>query len=683
MMGSNDRLSFEEFSKIAFTGWQLKVSGELKNEGNLDSLLLETYEELPVKPLYHMGDVEHYDQLTPAAVLARAAALSRDASGNRKPLELRQEIFAADPAAANEYARLALGQGVGSLSFYTRFNDQRVRGVAVQFQSDMATLLAGIDVEKVALFFDWGLHAPAVVALLLNEMERRGIAPQNLKGGLLFDPISEMLPAGSYCGMAENLFKRLQKLHHVVTTQMGEGFAPLTIKGHPYHNAGAHAGQELAFTMATAIEYAEFFKRQGVDLASFLGLLQFSFSIGSNFFMEIAKLRAARILWQTICETYLGADGREMPVLNLHARTGRVNKSSIEPTMNIVRETTEALAAIMGGAGSLSIVPYDEVYSDGSGVSHEMSGVIGQILLKESAIALPIDPCAGSYYVETLTQNLAEKAWQLLQKVEAAGGMIAAIEKGLIQREVSKVRTKRVASVAVAQDRLIGVNYHVAAVREPQEIPGRKTETPLSVDTSEHRQLLIDPYSIDQIQYALMNGFSVGDMAGPAYRSDQVLKFEPLTPYRMAALHERIQKMMSMALQNGKQIKAQLLVLDDLAVTMARMHFVRNFLQSGGWQVTDLRVASSPTGEESAVPQKVVEADAVVLVGADERYPFWAKELFSELTRSHPHIIKIVAGYPISCLDTLKSYGTDEFIHQKSGAPEFFMKYASRLGITA
>ena len=675
-MEQKHSLDFDEFPLVSASGWEFKVRSELKGGDFAARMHSETWDQLSLRSLYHRDDLAACGRLPHCAPgeppFIRGAA--RQPGGCATWLD----ISTSDVVEANRIARTALEHGVVTLCFYARINDQRIRGVAISQQSDMAKLVAGIDLAKTDIFFDWGLHAPAIIALLLNEARRQGLDPKSIRGGLLFDPIAEMLPAGSYCGRPENLYKRLFRLYSAIGRDFAPQFHPLTIKGHPYHNAGASGVQEIAYAMSAAVAYIDGLTELGVPLQQVLGDIRFSFAQGPHFIPEIAKFRAARLVWASIAKAYATQDAEPPTSCHIHGRSSRVNQETLAPKWNIPRSTLAALAAMSGGCDAVSIIPFDEAAGEPDAGAYAVSCAIAEILQNEARLANMLDPFGGAYAVEALTVTMAQQALALFQRTEQAGGLIAAIASGQLQREIGNIRQFKEKQLACGQELFVGLNtLPVASAGQPHPA---KRETPLLASSDEKERLMIDPYAVEQLQYAFNEGVGLADVTGLAYRSEESFTFEPLRPFRAAAPFEKMRSASAEAArERTKPIKALLIFEEESPLCLARCQLVRQALAIFGFRLDELCLSPEISDEE--MYQQASEVDIVVLSATDERYPMLARRVFCELNRTHPSILKMVAGYPLGCLDTLRSFGTDDFIHAKTHLVEFYQRHARRLGV--
>ncbi len=397
--------------------------------------------------------------------------------------------------------------------------------------------------------------------------------------------------------------------------------SPDIIAAHRFHDEGATVVQELAYAIAEGIERLATAPERGQTAEDAAGAIAFSFAIGTNFFFEIAKLRAARLLWALVCESFgcSKCAGR----MTIHARTSRWDQTVYDPYVNILRGTTEAMSAAIGGCDTLAVTPYEAVYKLPSGDSRRLAYDTQLILKHEAWFDRTVDPAGGSYYVEVLTDSIAREAWTLVKEIEAAGGFEKA--QPAIREAVSKSREKKQTAVAQRRRSLVGTNNYP--------------------NSGEHM--------LDQVD-------------------DTVLK---ASRPRAADQFEDIRLATEKA---GKAPFFLLAELGDLKMRKARSAFTRNFLGCAGFSIGAQSFASVEEAAKAALERK---AAAVVLCSSDAEYTQLAPALITALKQAGSNAPVIVAGYPQDSLEQLKSAGVADFIHIRSNAVETLRAWQARVGV--
>ena len=406
-----------------------------------------------------------------------------------------------------------------------------------------------------------------------------------------------------------------------------------------YHNAGGNAVQELAFGLATGVEYLRQAEARGVSVEQAAAKITFGFSMGADFFMGIAKLRAARLLWSRIIAASGGSEAAQK--LRVHASTSLWNKSKLDPYVNMLRNTTEAFSAVAGGADSLFVGAFDEVVRTPDEFSRRIARNTQVILSEECHFDHVVDPAGGSYYVETLTNQVAETAWALFQQIEKLGGMLKALEAGVPQQQVKAVAAKKAEAIAQRRFSLIGVNVYANATEKPLEGAQEKYE---------HR--------------CTCGGHKVNPH-----------KVETLPIQRGAEPFENLRA----AVSASDKRKVFLANMGPLRQHKARADFSTGFFQPGGFEVLENR--GFQTVDEAAAAATASGAPVVVICSTDDTYPEIVPALAGKLKAANPATCIIVAGFPKDHIDAFKQAGVDEFIHIRANCFEVLRATATKLGI--
>ena len=340
-------------------------------------------------------------------------------------------------------------------------------GVSVPSVVDMDVVFNGIDMSKVTTNMTINPPAPALLAFYVAVAEKQGVPYTQIGGTTQNDPLKEFMAQKSYVFPPEPAVKVAMDLIEWSVKNLPK-WNPISISGYHIREAGATAVQELAFTLADGIEYVRQLKNRGLDVDSFAPRLSFFFDAHINFFEEIAKFRAARRMWAKIMRDWFGAKNPRSWWLRFHTQTAGVSLTAQQPWNNIVRTAIEALAAVLGGTQSLHTNSFDEPFRVPSEFAAKIALRTQQIIAYETGVADTIDPLAGSYYVEWLTDEVEERAWKYIDKIEGMGGMLEAVKKGFPQREIADAAYKFQKDVDEGRRFIVGVN--VFAENEVEDI---------------------------------------------------------------------------------------------------------------------------------------------------------------------------------------------------------------------
>ncbi|MDA8787088.1 methylmalonyl-CoA mutase family protein, partial [Porticoccaceae bacterium] len=435
--------------------WQQLATEERKG-ASPDDLLWQTPEGIEVKPLYTAEDtagLEHMDSLPGFAPYKRGPKATMYAG---RPWTVRQYAGFSTAEASNEFYRknLAAGQQGLSVAFdlptHRGYDSDHPRvvgdvgkaGVAIDSVEDMKILFDGIPLDKVSVSMTMNGAVLPVMASYIVAAEEQGVAPEQLAGTLQNDILKEFMVRNTYIYPPEPSMRVVSDIIGYTAEHMPK-FNSISISGYHMQEAGATNVQELAYTIADGIEYVRTAINSGMDVDKFAPRLSFFFAIGMNFFMEIAKLRAARILWATLMEEKFAPKDDRSLVLRTHCQTSGVSLTSKDPYNNVMRTTIEAMSAVLGGTQSLHTNSFDEALALPTEFSARIARNTQLVIQEETGITNVVDPLAGSYYVESLTDELVQAGRKMIDEVEELGGMTKAVETGLPKLRIEEAAAQR------------------------------------------------------------------------------------------------------------------------------------------------------------------------------------------------------------------------------------------------
>ncbi len=462
--------------------WQKLAAREVKDA----DLTWHTPEGIAVKPLYTAADAPD-PGLPGFAPFTRGVKASMYAG---RPWTIRQYAGFSTAEESNAFYRrnLAAGQKGLSVAFdlatHRGYDSDHPRvagdvgkaGVAIDTIDDMKILFDGIPLDTMSVSMTMNGAVLPCLAFYIVAAEEQGVGPEKLSGTIQNDILKEFMVRNTYIYPPEPSMRIVSDIIAYTAEQMPR-FNSISISGYHMHEAGATAVQELAFTLADGMAYVRAAIERGLDIDAFAGRLSFFFGIGMNFFMEIAKLRAARMLWSRIIADFGGSPRSQ--TLRTHCQTSGVSLTEQDPYNNVIRTTIEAMAATFGGTQSLHTNSLDEAVALPTDFSARIARNTQLILQEETGMTHVVDPLGGSYYVEALTNELAAKAWALIEEVEGAGGMIDAVNKGLPKEHIERAAAARQARVDRAEDVIVGVNKYRLVEETPIDI--------LSIDNAKVR----------------------------------------------------------------------------------------------------------------------------------------------------------------------------------------------------
>ena len=467
-------------TKKTIADWQALAEKELKRPA--DSLVWNTPEGIPVKPLYTADDIAgigHLDSLPGFAPFVRGPRATMYAG---RPWTIRQYAGFSTAEESNAFYRKALlagQQGVSvafDLATHRGYDSDHPRvegdvgkaGVAIDSVEDMKILFDGIPLQDISVSMTMNGAVIPILANFIVTGEEQGVSRDKLSGTIQNDILKEFMVRNTYIYPPEPSMRIIADIIEYTAKEMPK-FNSISISGYHMQEAGATLVQELAFTLADGREYVRAAIAKGLNVDEFAGRLSFFFAIGMNFFMEAAKLRAARLLWTRIMQEFEPKKASSL-MLRTHCQTSGVSLAEQDPYNNIIRTAFEAMSAALGGTQSLHTNSFDEAIALPTEFSARIARNTQLILQNETGVTKVVDPLAGSYYVESLTNELAERAWALIEEVESLGGMTKAVDDGLPKRLIEEAATRRQAAVDRGEEVIVGVNKFRLENEEPIDI---------------------------------------------------------------------------------------------------------------------------------------------------------------------------------------------------------------------
>jgi len=470
-----------ETPKASLADWQALAAKELRGK-SADELTWETPEGIDVKPLYTAADLEGLEAVDSLPGFDPFMRGVRGTMYTNRPWTIRQYAGFSTAEESNAFYRKALAAGQAGLSVafdlatHRGYDSDHPRvlgdvgkaGVAIDSVEDMKILFDGIPLDKMSVSMTMNGAVLPTLANYIVAAEEQGVSADLLAGTIQNDILKEFMVRNTYIYPPEPSMRIVADIIGYTAENMPK-FNSISISGYHMQEAGATAVQELAFTLADGLEYVRTAVDRGLDIDKFAGRLSFFFCIGMNFFMEVAKLRAARLLWSRIVSQFDPKDPRSM-MLRTHCQTSGVSLTEQDPYNNVVRTAYEAMAAVLGGTQSLHTNSFDEAIALPSEFSAKIARNTQLILAEETGVTKVIDPLAGSYYVESLTQALAHHAWALIEEVEGLGGMTKAVESGMPKLRIEEAAARKQARVDRGEEVIVGVNRYQSEVPDDVDV---------------------------------------------------------------------------------------------------------------------------------------------------------------------------------------------------------------------
>jgi methylmalonyl-CoA mutase len=701
-----------EFAPVTYDDWRKLVEVELKGAPFDKKMFTSTYEGITLHPIYRredVGNLPHVNSFPGFAPFVRGSSASGIV---RKPWDVSQELLFSSPTEFNHAARNSISRGLNALNIML---DQATRnghdpdwaqpeevgsgGLSIATLSDLDRALDGIDLEKTFLLIRSGASALPIGAVLVALARKRKKTLTALRGCIEMDPLGVISHEGKLPQSFDGAYEEMAAL-----TQWCAERAPhlqtICIHSRAWHESGASAVQELAFVLASAVQYLREMSQRGLGVDVVAPRTRFAITVGEQFFMEIAKLRALRMLWSRAIEAIGG--NAESQKLTLHVRTSLWNKTVYDPYNNLLRTTVEAFAGVLGSCDSMQVGAFDETVRQPDDFSRRLARNTQLILQKECELTHVIDPVGGSWFVENLTAELANRAWALFQEVEKLGGMEAALRAGFPQKTVAATAAEKLKNVSRRRDSIVGVNQYANPKEKPLERPAvdakafhkRRVQQVVAHRTSmeeDQSEVVLEKLAkvveakgtacFEACVEAVTAGATIGEITRALRINDSPC--EPITPVcitRAAVAFEKLREAMDRQVaQTGQPAEVFLCNMGPLKEHKARADFSRGFFSAGGFEVTS--PAGFKTSAEAAVAFAASKARLAVICSTDDNYPALVPALVKELRAKRPDTIIVLAGYPQDQIEAHKAAGVDEFIHVRADAVEVLKKCQSKLGI--
>lgn len=608
---------FSEFSPVSTENWKNKIVEELKGADYDKKMIWRTGEGFNVNPFYRKEDL-------PEGCCTAAPGDFPYTRGNNRSNNwlIRQSIEMPTAEEANAKAKKMIQEGVTAISF-------RVHGKTFTPEY-IPALLESIDAEKVELNFNVCVSkVKQFAAQLPGYLKSRGFDLSVLRGAIEYDPIGKELFAGkAIANHADNIKEILTSLEELPK------FRCIAVNSARLCDAGAYITQELAYALAWGNEYLNCATEAGIPAGKAAKSIKFNMGISSNFFMEIAKFRAARMLWARIVEQYAPECNCACKMI-INAETSKFNLTLFDPYVNMLRTQTEAMSAAIAGVEAITVTPYDSVYETPTEFAERIAKNQQLILKHESHLDKVADPAGGSYYIESLTASIAAEAWKQFLAIEEAGGFHQAVKSGKVKSDIEAAGESRRTALAKRKEILLGTNQY-----------------PNFGETSEGRR-------------------PAGKGCGCGCHSHE----DESNALKGKRLGEEFEQLRIATEESGQRPKAFMLTIGNLAMRQARAQFSCNFLAAAGYEVIDnLGFKSVEEGVDAAMK---ANADIVVICSSDEEYAEYAVPAFNAVAG---RAIFIVAGAP-ACSEELKSAGIENFIHVRVNVLETLKGLNAKLGI--
>ena len=611
---------FAEFPPVSTQEWEEVITRDLKGADYAKKLIWKTGEGFEVRPYYRAEDLKGIEHL---GTMPGEFPYVRGTKENNHWL-VRQDFCVCEGYdKANAHALDALMKGADSIGFVMK---------GAVSEGEMATLLEGIELPAVEInFVSLCTEAPETISRFLSYVASKGYDKDRIRASFDFDPIRTLNTKGYFCN--DKVFETAAECIRLVKDY--KGIRVIGVRPYVFNDTGASITQELGFGLAMGVEYLDRLTDLGIAADEAARRMKFTFAVSSNYFLEIAKFRAARMLWANIVKDY-GVECCCAMKMNIHAVTSAWNQTVYDAYVNMLRDTTEAMSATIAGVDSLEVLPFDHAFAKPDEFSSHIARNVQNLLKEESHFDKVEDPAAGSYYIENLTASIAKVAWDLFKKTIDAGGYVEAFKAGMVQGEIKAVAADRDKKFETRRATILGTNQYPNFLEK-----------------------ISDNITLDIVKRGAVK---------PEINKPQIA--EPLEKYRAAQPFEELRYSTD---KSGKQPMAFMLTFGNLAMCRARAQFACNFFAVAGFKVVDNnRFADIEEGVKAAIEAK---ADIVVACSSDEEYPEAVPQIAEKLGNK---ALLVVAGGEN---EELIAKGITNFINVKCNVLETLKKKKKKMGI--
>lgn len=617
-MADNKEKLFDMFPPVTTDEWMAKINVDLKGADFNKKLVWRTNEGFNVQPFYRREDIKDLPGIN---TLPGEFPYLRGTKNNNDWL-IRQFVPGETPEEINKNARHAIDRGVESLG---------IKLCPATTEADLEKMFEGIDLAKIEVNISCCPgKCPEIAKTFVAFLNNKGVAG-SFRGSFDFNPFKRLLKHG----MVFPKDIKEQSLAVYEAVKGVKGIKCFAVDGGMLNNAGAYITQELGFSLAWGAEWMTMLTEAGLTPCEAASRIKFNFGISSNYFMELAKFRAARMLWAKIVKAY-GPESDECCKMHAHAVTSRFNQTLYDSHVNLLRSMTETMSAALAGVDSIETLPFDLPYKEPDEFSERIARNQQVLLREESHLDKVVDPAGGSYYIETLTASIAKVAWGIFNEVEEKGGFYEMVRKGEIQAKVNESGVKRHVDVARRKEILLGTNQY----------PNFNEKALDKIVRDEHCH------------------------CGCAKETPEDGAVDYLIFDRAASQFEQLRLDTE---RSAKRPKVFMLTIGNLAMRLARAQFSANFFGCAGYEIIDnIGFETVKEGIDAAMEKG---ADVVVLCSSDDEYAQYAPEAFKEL---NGRAMFVVAGAP-ACMDDLKAQGIEDFIHVRVNVLDTLIGFNAKL----
>ncbi len=630
----------EDFPTPTYEEWKEAAVSFLKGAPFDKKLKTKTYEGITLEPMYFRSDV---GELAGSNKFPGEGDFLRGTGTTgylNRSWEICQETSCSTAEEFNSITKKEIAKGITAISPKLMTGS----GFTLSTEEEFKTAFEGINLNEWPVYVNTGSSVIKTLELLKKYAADKGIELADVKGAFEADPVGILAEYGCIGAETEKTFDDMAaSVKWAIDNK--SSLRTVGVDSTAYVNAGASAVQELSYAFTTAVEYINRMLDRGLSIDEVAGRVRFTMAVSPNFFMEIAKFRAARVIWSKIVKSYGGSE--ESAALYVHARTSAYSQTKYDPYVNMLRTTTEAFSAVVGGVNSIHTSAFNEITGKEDDFARRISRNVQIILKEESHMDQLIDPAGGSFYIEKLTEEILNAAWKGFQAIEADGGMVEALKTGAPQKAITEVAEKRWADTAKRKAKVVGVNMYANTTEEkPEAFVERASVEEIAAKMAESSDFKVDALNIHRIadKYEGMR--------------DDVFAFNE---------------------KEGRNPKLFLANMGGLGQYKARADFTKGFFETGAFEVVYPKGFATP--EDAAKAAVEAGVDAVAICSTDDTYPEIVPAFIKALGDAKEKLPVILAGFPKDQIDAHKEAGVDEFIYMGADNYGIISRLHKRIGV--
>lgn len=689
----------DEFTPPTYDEWKEACIALLKGAPFEKKLFTKTYEGITFSPMYFHADTE---PIQPAKSYPGMGDYLRGIEANgyvNAPWGIAQACDETLPEENNELLKREIAKGSTIYNVKVDCATRKAKdarecehigkgGVSLTTLGDVEALLNGLKLDTYPLYVYAGESSLPLLALIVAAVKKNGGDVSKLRGVIGANPIAEYAAKGT---LNQSLDKLLDEA--ATSAKWAVKNAPnvktIFVQSDVFSDGGANDVQEVAYTIAAGVAYLRALLERGLTIDEAAAQIMFGFSMGANFFMQIAKLRAVRPIWAQIVKAFGG--NKESQKIHIHGRPAKFFKTIYDPYVNMLRDTTELFSGVVGGVDSFENSTFDEPVRKGDEFSRRIARNMQIILQEEFGLLQPIDPAGGSWAVETLTKEIKEKIWAEFQVIEGKGGIVAALKEGYSQDEIAKVCDARFKAAETRKDRIVGLNMYPNVKEEridsrpenqAENLKARKTAIEAYLADVDAKDALanVKADDVDSVIAAAVKGATIAELR-KVLGTAEVEEIRNIEAHRWSErfeiLREKTEKFIA---ETGDNVKVFLANMGPIPQHKARADFTRGFLQVGAFKV--LNNNGFATVDDAAAAAKESGADAVVICSTDATYPEIIPALAPKLHEVLPNATVFLAGAaPADLKATYDAAGIDEYIHVKANCYKILQALQQKKGM--